>query len=353
LVIVDLSMPMLSGVETASALHSMVPSAKIIGLAMFAGEYRRTQLAAAGFHMIVSKSEGLAKLAEAIKVLLPHAEPQAGEALLLSSIRILIADDFENWRRQVHSLLQARPAWQVIAEASDGSETVQKAADLKPDLIVLDIGLPKLNGIEAARRIRQLSPSSKIIFLSQVNDREVVQTGLSTGALGYVHKTHVRSDLLPAIEAVLQGREFVSSSIKGYQPVRVLAMKAPHRHEVLFYPDDAVFLDSCTRFVTAALGAGDVAAVVATESHRDSLFKRLKAEGLDVDAEIKHGRYISLDVAKTLSTFMVNDMPDWERFFEVVGGLVSGAAKAGKGEHSRVAMCGECGPCCGRKLKWT
>jgi DNA-binding NarL/FixJ family response regulator len=262
----------------------------------------------------------------------------------LSPIRILVTDDFEDWRRQVHSLLQARPAWQVIAEASDGSETVQKAADLKPDLIVLDIGLPKLNGIEAARRIRQLSPSSKIIFLSQVNDREVVQTGLSTGALGYVHKTHVRSDLLPAIEAVLQGREFVSSSIKGYQPVRVLAMKAPHRHEVLFYPDDAVFLDSCTRFVTAALGAGDVAAVVATESHRDSLFKRLKAEGLDVDAEIKHGRYISLDVAKTLSTFMVNDMPDWERFFEVVGGLVSGAAKAGKGEHSRVAMWGECGP---------
>jgi hypothetical protein len=87
-----------------------------------------------------------------------------------------------------------------------------------------------------------------------------------------------------------------------------------------------------------------VAAVVATESHRDSLFQRLKAEGLDVDAEIKHGRYISLDVAKTLSTFMVNDMPDWERFFEVVGGLVSGAAKAGKGEHSRVAMWGECGP---------
>jgi hypothetical protein len=83
---------------------------------------------------------------------------------------------------------------------------------------------------------------------------------------------------------------------------------------------------------------------VATESHRDGLFERLKAEGLDVDAEIKHGRYISLDVAKTLSTFMVNDMPDWERFFEVVGGLVSGAAKAGKGEHSRVAMWGECGP---------
>jgi DNA-binding NarL/FixJ family response regulator len=251
------------------------------------------------------------------------------------------------------SLLQARPAWQVIAEASDGSEAVQKAEELKPDLIVLDIGLPKLSGIEAARQIRQRSPSSKIIFLSQNSDLDVVQAVLGTGALGYVRKTDVRRELLPAMDAVLRGKQFVGSSLKDYQFTDTSATKAPHRHEVLFYPDDAVFLDSCTRFITAALGAGDVAAVVATESHRDSLFERLKAEGLDVDAEIKRGRYISLEVAKTLSTFMVNDMPDWERFFEVVGGLVSGAAKAGKGEHSRVAMCGECGPCCGRKLKWT
>jgi len=262
----------------------------------------------------------------------------------LSPIRILVVDDFEGWRRQVRLLFQARPQWQVIAEVSDGSEAVQKVADLKPDLIVLDIGLPKLNGIEAARGMRHLSPTSTIVFLSLNNDPDVVRAALSTGALGYVHKTDAHRDLLPAIEAVLQGRQFVSSSIKGYKPAHVLAAKAPHRHEVLFYPDDAVFLDSCTRFIAAARDAGNVAAVVATESHRDSLFQRLKAEGLDVDAEIKHGRYISLDVAKTLSTFMVNDMPDWERFFEVVGALVSGAAKAGKGDHSRVAMWGECGP---------
>ena len=108
--------------------------------------------------------------------------------------------------------------------------------------------------------------------------------------------------------------------------------------------DDAVLLAQLTCFVTAALGAGDVAAIVATESHRDGLFERLKAEGLDVDAEIKHGRYISLDVAKTLSTFMVNDMPDWNAFSRSWWSCRAGAAKAGKGEHSRVAMWGECGP---------
>lgn len=272
-----------------------------------------------------------------------HVE-QSGGGQSLSPIRVLVADDFEGWRRQVRLRFQVRPQWQIIAEVSDGSEAVQKAADLKPDLIVLDIGLPKLNGIEAARRIRDRSPSSTIVFLSQNTDPDIVRAALSTGALGYVHKAGAQSDLLPAIEAVLQGRQFVSSSIKGYESAHVPATKAPHRHEVIFYPDDAVFLDSCTRFLTAALGAGDVAAVVATESHRDSLHERLKAEGLDIDAEIKHGRYISLDAAKTLSTFMVNDMPNWERFFEVVGGLVIGAAKAGKGEHSRVAMWGECGP---------
>ena len=266
----------------------------------------------------------------------------------LSSIRILIADDFEDWRRQVHLLLQARPAWQIIAEVSDGSEAVQKAENLKPDLILLDIGLPNLTGIEAALRIRQLSPNSKIIFLSQNNDLDIVRAALGTGALGYVRKTDAGSELLPAVDAVLRGKQFVSSSLKGNELSDTSVAKAPHRHEVLFYPDDAVFLDTCTRFIAAALGAGDVVAIVATESHRDSLFQRLKAEGLDVDAEIERGRYISLDVAKTLSTFIVNDMPDWERFYEVVGGLVSRAAKAGKGEHSRVAMWGECGP-----LLWT
>ncbi len=126
-------------------------------------------------------------------------------------IRVLVVDDFEDWRRQVHSLLQARPAWQVIAEASDGSEAVQKAEELKPDLIVLDVGLPNLNGIEAARRIQQRSPSSKIVFLSLNKNLEVVLAALSTGALGYVHKTDARRELLPALDAALRGRQFVSS----------------------------------------------------------------------------------------------------------------------------------------------
>ena len=102
-------------------------------------------------------------------------------------------------------MIQARTEWQVIAEASDGSEAIQKAEELKPDLIVVDVGLPKLNGIEAARKIRQLSPSSKIVFLSLNKNLEVVRAALSTGAQGYVHKTDARRELLPAVDAVLRG----------------------------------------------------------------------------------------------------------------------------------------------------
>jgi DNA-binding NarL/FixJ family response regulator len=263
---------------------------------------------------------------------------------LSSSIRILIADDHQGWRHQVRSLFQARPQWQVIAEAADGPEAIQKAAQLAPDLIVLDIGLPKLNGIEAARRIRQLSPSSKIVFLSQNNDRDVVQAALATSALGYVHKTDAQSELLPAVDAVLWGKQFVSKSLRGYESADSTVKQVPHRHEVQFYSDDAVFLDTFARFIAVALRSGDAAIVVATESHREALALRLKTQGVDVEVVTQQGTYIQLDVAKTLSTFMVNDMPDAARFFEVVGGLFEAAAKAAKGEHSRVVACGECAP---------
>ena len=258
----------------------------------------------------------------------------------MSSIRILIADDYEDWRRQVRLLFQARPEWQVIAEAADGPEAIQKAEELKPDLIVLDIGLPKLNGIEAARQIRQLSPSSKIVFLSQNNDLDVVRAALGT-AQGYVYKTDFQRDFLPAIQAVLRGQQFVSSSLKGYELTDTAGEKAPHRHEVLFYSDDTVLLDSLARFVAAALKAGNAAIVLATKPHRDSLVQRLKAEGVDTDDALQRGTYISLDAADTLSTIMDNDMPDPVRFFGGIGGLIEAAAKAAKPEQPQVVVFGE------------
>ena len=132
-----------------------------------------------------------------------------------SSIRVLVVEDHEPFRRFLTSTLRSRPGLQIIYETSDGLEAVQKAEELQPDLVLLDIGLPKLNGIEAARRIRQLSPKSKILVVSQESSSDVVQEVLALGALGYVLKVRAGSELLDAVEAVSQGRRFVSHGLWG------------------------------------------------------------------------------------------------------------------------------------------
>jgi DNA-binding NarL/FixJ family response regulator len=130
-----------------------------------------------------------------------------------SSFRVLVVEDYEPWRRFILTTLQKQPELQVIGEALDGLEAVQKAEELQPDLIVLDIGLPKLNGLEAARQIRKVSTKSKILFVSQESSAEVVQEALALGALGYVLKTRAGSELLAAVEAVRQGRQFICSGL--------------------------------------------------------------------------------------------------------------------------------------------
>lgn len=131
--------------------------------------------------------------------------------------RVLVVDDYEPWRRFVCSTLHKQSELQVIGEVSDGLEAIQKAQELQPDLILLDIGLPTLNGIEAANRIRQVASSTKILFASQNGDQEVVQAALHTGARGYLLKANSKSDLLPAIEAVLRGGRFVTKRLNGQQ----------------------------------------------------------------------------------------------------------------------------------------
>ena len=137
-----------------------------------------------------------------------------------SLVRVLVVDDYEPFRRFVCSTLGKRPDLQVVCEVSDGLEAVQKAEELQPDLIVLDIGLPSLNGIEAARRIRKLSPESKILFASQESSPDIVQHALSSGALGYVVKGHAASELLTAVEAVLRNEQFVSRTLKAIDGLR-------------------------------------------------------------------------------------------------------------------------------------
>jgi DNA-binding NarL/FixJ family response regulator len=277
-----------------------------------------------------------------------------------SSVRVLVVEDYEPFRKFVCLTLNKRPQLQIVGEVSDGIEAVNKAEVLRPDLILLDVGLPSLNGIEAARRMRTVCPDSRIVFVSQESSADVVQEALSLGALGYVVKAHAGSELLAAVEAVLQGTQYVSSGLSGHcfipssdsktlgrpnQPLPSFAVgkkEIRRSHECEFYSDDAAFVTGFARFIETALEAGDAVIVVATESHRKSLLQKLQGHGVDIVAAVDQGRYVSLDVADTLSTFMVNDLPDPVGFFKVVSDLIAPAAKATTGRNFRVALCGEC-----------
>ena len=278
-------------------------------------------------------------------------------------IRVLLVEDFRPYRSFVISLLSQNLKIEVC-EAEDGLQATIQAQQLKPDMILMDIGLPKLNGLEAARQLQELVPHSKILFLSGIDDPGIVREALHTGASGYVVKSDAGSELIKAIEAVLCGEQFVSSSAKrriledaeGSQtpngPVQKenltsLASDLQRKreinrcHEVQFYSNNALLFGRLTYFIGAALIAGNAAIVFATKPHRDTLLRRLMEYGVDVDAAIQQGTFVSLDAAETLSMFMVNDQPDATRFFEGLGKLISSVSKAAKAEHPRVAMFGE------------
>src|SRR2546421_9555727 len=149
----------------------------------------------------------------------------------MSSVRILIADDHEVVRRGVRSVLESRKEWDICGEAVDGRDAVDKARKLKPDVVVLDISMPHLNGFEAARLIRKEAPQSKILILSQHNVSEMIQTALDVGARAYVSKSEVSRDLLPAVEAIIHNRSpFISQTGNNGDGISANAYSALSEH---------------------------------------------------------------------------------------------------------------------------
>src|SRR5262245_33803960 len=137
----------------------------------------------------------------------------------MSQIRVLVVDDYEPWHRFVSTVLGKDPNLKVIGQVFDGLEAVQQAEKLQPDLILLDIGLPTLNGIEFALRIKKISPIAKILFATENRSSDIVQTALSTGADGYLVKSDAAKELLPAVMAVVRGMQFVSPSLCTQTPL--------------------------------------------------------------------------------------------------------------------------------------
>jgi len=134
----------------------------------------------------------------------------------VAEFRVLLIDDFEPFRQFLARLLENKSELRIVGEESDGMEAVKRATELQPDLIVLDIGLPTIHGIEAARRIRSSSPRSKIIFVSSESSVDIVEGVMTEGASGYVVKNDAQQDFLPAVDAVLRGGRFVGSRFSSH-----------------------------------------------------------------------------------------------------------------------------------------
>jgi DNA-binding NarL/FixJ family response regulator len=259
----------------------------------------------------------------------------------MSLFKILVVDDYEPFRRLTCSILKQIADIQVVGEASDGLEALQKAVELKPNLILLDIGLPKLTGIEVGRQLTKLVPDTSILFVSQEAAGEVVREAIKLGAAGYVYKSRTNRDLLPALDAVIAGKQFVSSDLQGWESDEDAAVRGPSRHEVQFCSDDGVVVECFTRFIAAALRAGHAAVAIATKAHMEGILQRLKAESVDIEGAIQRRTFVSIDAADSLSAIMVDGLPDSILFFDGMFGPIETAAKATKAEHPRVAFCGE------------
>ena len=238
--------------------------------------------------------------------------------------KLLLVEDYRAFRELLSTLLSGI-GLEIIGEVSDGLEAVRLAQQLQPDIVLLDISLPGLNGIEAGRRIRELCPKSRIVFVSQESSTDVVQAALALGAKGYVHKGRIHSDLRSAIEAVLNGNRFVSPTLSFDDA----GDRFLFQHAVLFCSKDEAIVDHAARFIFTALKTGHPAVVWMTQAHRDHLLLELHARGIDTITVIHSGMFVALDIS---------DPPD--RSLDVLMELRGAAFRLGN-THPRIAACGE------------
>ena len=199
-------------------------------------------------------------------------------------LRILIADDHEVARGGVRALIEAHPGWEVCGEAKDGREAVERAADTNPDLVVLDIGMPNLNGLEAARQILAASPETPILILTMHDSDNTVSEVLRAGARGYVLKSDAGKDLVAAIDALQRQRTFFTTRVSqmvldGYLGREIRPQASEYEGDV-----NGDVLTSREREVVQLLAEGRTSKEVAVilnlsvktaETHRTNLMRKL------------------------------------------------------------------------------
>ncbi|HEY3706808.1 MAG TPA: response regulator [Terracidiphilus sp.] len=256
------------------------------------------------------------------------------------SIRVLMVDDFIPLREFARKSLRRRPDLNVVAEAADGLEAVRMAHQHQPDLVLLDISLPALNGIQAARRILELSPHSRIIFLTELRAFSFAEEALGTGACGYVVKSDAPRELLPAIDAVLKGAKYISSSIEDRDAVEPAPARSPRFHEAAFFSGSQGLVDHASAFLSSSLIAADSILVVATESHLSGILSRLSARH-DVDSLLQQGRCTLMHAQEAVAAMTRNGRFDPDGCLAHFAAPLKRASEASRGSQRRVSAFGE------------
>jgi DNA-binding NarL/FixJ family response regulator len=195
-------------------------------------------------------------------------------------VQILLADDHEVVRKGLRALLEAQPGWKVVAEAIDGREAVEKAKDMRPDIAIVDIGMPCLNGLEATRQIVKKAPHTRVLVLTMHDTNPLIQQVVKAGARGYVLKSDVASDLVSAVEALCRDQTFFTSKVSQIILDRYVGRSEGMENS----PDEDSPLTPREREVVQLLAEGksskEVASVLGisvktAETHRINLMRKL------------------------------------------------------------------------------
>ncbi len=263
---------------------------------------------------------------------------------------MLIADDHAPFARTVSALLRSR--FEVVAAVGDGVMALDAAAKLDPDIVLLDISMPQLDGIRTAKQLRQVGSRAAIVFLTMHQDDDYISAALAAGALGYVFKSRLSSDLTAALDLALAGYRFISphafanldgANNGGSRPKRWLDHTRPG-HFVRFHSDDDQLVAGWAEFLGTAIEANATAVVVGTAAHREQLERRLNARGLNLPAAVESGRYLELDADHILSSAMVGGELDANLLTQVLDEAVRQARVSTQNDDRRVVFAAEVAP---------